>query len=71
MQGGHAGAFHRLGGFLPADHQGTPLTVPIDTKTLPIENLKNASANDEIQRKRLELTRDVFRETPMAALREA
>lgn len=27
-------------GFLPADHQGTPLTVPLDTRTLPIENLK-------------------------------
>jgi len=44
-------------GFLPADHQGTPLTVPIDAKTLPIENLRNASVNEEIQRKRLELTR--------------
>jgi uncharacterized protein (DUF1501 family) len=44
-------------GFLPADHQGTPLTVPLDTRTLPIENLKNASVNDDIQRKRLDLTR--------------
>jgi len=44
-------------GFLPADHQGTPLTVPLDPKTLPIENLRNASASDEIQRKRMELTR--------------
>ena len=43
-------------GFLPADHQGTPLTVPLDTRTLPIENLKNASVNDDIQRKRLDLT---------------
>lgn len=43
--------------FLPADHQGTPLTVPLDPKTLPIENLRNTSANEEIQRKRLELTR--------------
>jgi hypothetical protein len=44
-------------GFLPADHQGTPLTVPLDPKTLPIENLRNASTSDEIQRKRMELTR--------------
>ena len=44
-------------GFLPAAHQGTPLTVPFDANTLPIENLKNASATEEIQRKRLELTR--------------
>jgi hypothetical protein len=44
-------------GFLPADHQGTPLTVPLDTRTLPIENLKNASVNEDIQRKRLDLTR--------------
>jgi hypothetical protein len=44
-------------GFLPADHQGTPLTVPLDPKTLPIENLQNASASDAIQRKRMELTR--------------
>ncbi len=44
-------------GFLPADHQGTPLIVPLDPKTLPIENLRNASASDEIQRKRTKLTR--------------
>jgi len=44
-------------GFLPADHQGTPLTVPLDPKTLPIENLRNVSSNDAIQRKRVELTR--------------
>lgn len=44
-------------GFLPAHHQGTPLTVPLDSKTLPIENLRNISASDTIQAKRLELTR--------------
>lgn len=27
-------------GFLPAEHQGTPLTVPLNDKTLPIENLR-------------------------------
>jgi hypothetical protein len=44
-------------GFLPAQHQGTPLTVPLDDKTLPIENLRNASATDAIQRQRLDLTK--------------
>ena len=44
-------------GFLPAAHQGTPLTVPLDDKTLPIENLRNASPTEAIQRQRLDLTR--------------
>lgn len=44
-------------GFLPAAHQGTPLTAPLDTKTLPIENLRNASATASVQRKRIDLTR--------------
>ncbi|MBS0263976.1 MAG: DUF1501 domain-containing protein [Planctomycetes bacterium] len=44
-------------GFLPAAHQGTPLTVPLDEKTLPVENLRNASASVEIQRQRIELTK--------------
>ena len=44
-------------GFLPAAHQGTPLTVPLDDKTLPIENLRNASLTEAIQRQRLDLTR--------------
>jgi hypothetical protein len=44
-------------GFLPAAHQGTPLTVPLHEKTLPIENLRNASRNDATQRQRLDLTR--------------
>lgn len=44
-------------GFLPAEHQGTPLTVPLNDATLPIENLRNASGNDAIQRQRLDLTR--------------
>ena len=43
--------------FLPAVHQGTALTVPLDSKTSPIDNLKNASASEAIQRKRLDLTR--------------
>ena len=44
-------------GFLPAAHQGTPLTVPLDDRTLPIENLRNASPTEAIQRQRLDLTR--------------
>jgi len=32
--------------FLPAIHQGTKLTVPLDSKTLPVENLRNVSEND-------------------------
>lgn len=41
--------------FLPAVHQGTRLTVPLDSKALPIENLRNVSANEGIQRKRIDL----------------
>ncbi|MCC6510123.1 MAG: DUF1501 domain-containing protein [Pirellulaceae bacterium] len=44
-------------GFLPAKHQGTPLTVPLNDKTLPIENLRNASSNQTIQRQRIDLTK--------------
>ena len=43
--------------FLPAIHQGTALTIPLDSKTSPIANLKNASISDAVQRKRLDLTR--------------
>lgn len=46
-------------GFLPARHQGTPLTVPLDDKTLPIENLRNVSASEAVQQRRLELTRQL------------
>ncbi len=49
-------------GFLPARHQGTPLTVPLDDKTLPIENLRNVSASDTVQQRRLDLTRQLNRE---------
>lgn len=49
-------------GFLPARHQGTPLTVPLDDKTLPIENLRNVSNSDVVQQRRLELTRRLNRE---------
>ena len=43
--------------FLPAIHQGTALTIPLDSKTSPIANLKNASISEAVQRKRLDLTR--------------
>jgi hypothetical protein len=44
-------------GFLPAKHQGTPLTVPLNDQTLPIENLRNASSSEAIQRQRIDLTK--------------
>lgn len=45
--------------FLPAAHQGTALTVPLDDKTSPIENLRNASATEQIQRSRMDLTQRI------------
>lgn len=54
----HAPALRTYGsGFLPAAHQGTPLTVPLDDKTLPIENLRNVSPSVDVQRRRIEMTR--------------
>lgn len=44
-------------GFLPAKHQGTPLTVPLNDQTLPIENLRNTSSSEAIQRRRIDLTK--------------
>ena len=41
--------------FLPASHQGTALNVPLNEKMSPIENLRNASATDDIQRERINL----------------
>lgn len=41
--------------FLPAIHQGTALTVPLNDKTSPIANLRNVSAGDDVQRERIEL----------------
>ena len=40
--------------FLPAIHQGTKINVPLDSKTLPVENLRNASPDDAIQRQRMD-----------------
>jgi hypothetical protein len=47
--------------FLPAVHQGTKLSVPLDGKTLPIENLRNASVNEVIQRRRMDFTASLNR----------
>jgi hypothetical protein len=47
--------------FLPAVHQGTKLSVPLDGKTLPIENLRNASVNEVIQRRRMDFTTSLNR----------
>ncbi|MEN9572338.1 MAG: hypothetical protein RL514_193 [Verrucomicrobiota bacterium] len=41
--------------FLPAIHQGTALAVPLTDKTSPIENLRNVSASDDVQRERIAL----------------
>jgi hypothetical protein len=41
--------------FLPAIHQGTALSVPLNDKTSPIENLRNVSASDDVQRERIAL----------------
>lgn len=41
--------------FLPAMHQGTSLTIPASAGASPIENLKNVSENDSLQRKRIDL----------------
>lgn len=45
--------------FLPAIHQGTALSVPLNDKVSPIENLRNASANEEAQRQRIELVQQM------------
>ena len=56
IQGGSSfgGAREYGSAFLPAIHQGTRLAVPLDSKTLPVENLRNVSANDAIQRQRMD-----------------
>lgn len=41
--------------FLPAIHQGTALNVPLNDKTSPIENLRNVSASEDVQRERIAL----------------
>jgi len=41
--------------FLPAIHQGTALSVPLNDKASPIENLRNVSPVEEAQRARINL----------------
>jgi len=58
----HAPGLRTYGsGFLPAAHQGTPLTVPLNDKVLPIENLRNASGSEATQRQRMDLTKKLNR----------
>jgi len=47
--------------FLPAIHQGTALSVPLNDKTSPIENLRNASASEDIQLRRIKLIQKMNR----------
>ena len=42
--------------FLPAIHQGTKITVPLDNKALPVENLRNLSKNAASQQERIDFT---------------
>jgi hypothetical protein len=42
---GNGGPRNYGNAFLPAVHQGTKLTVPLDSKTLPVENLRKISNN--------------------------
>ena len=48
--------------FLPANHQGTPLTVPASAQSLPVENLRNVSESEAIQRKRIDLIQRMNRQ---------
>jgi len=47
--------------FFPAVYQGTRVTVPLKPETPPVENLRNASPSDRIQRARLDLTQRMNR----------
>jgi uncharacterized protein (DUF1501 family) len=59
----HPGGVRTYGSaFLPAMHQGTALTIPLDGKTSPIDNLKSASATDAVQRKRMDMTQRLNRQ---------
>ena len=41
--------------FLPAAHQGTPVTVPANKDALPVQYLRDPSSNPNAQRRRLDL----------------
>jgi uncharacterized protein (DUF1501 family) len=59
----HPGGVRTYGSaFLPAIHQGTALTIPLDGKSSPIDNLKSASATDTVQRKRMDMTQRLNRQ---------
>lgn len=47
--------------FLPAKHQGTKLTVPLNDKMSPIDDLRNVSGNAAIQRERVDLVQKMNR----------
>jgi hypothetical protein len=48
--------------FLPAMHQGTALTVPLNNHTSPIDNLQNVSVTDSVQRKRIDMAQRMNRQ---------
>lgn len=48
--------------FLPAAHQGTPVTVPTDRNSLPIKHLRDANTDDAVQRKRLDFLQNMNRQ---------
>ena len=48
--------------FLPAVYQGTKLTVPLNEKMSPIENLRNASGSEAIQRERMDFMQRMNRQ---------
>jgi hypothetical protein len=59
----HPGGVRTYGSaFLPAIHQGTALTVPLNNNTSPIDNLKSVSATDVVQRKRMDMTQRMNRQ---------
>jgi uncharacterized protein (DUF1501 family) len=59
----HPGGVRTYGSaFLPAIHQGTALTVPLNNNTSPIDNLKSVSATDAVQRKRIDMAQRMNRQ---------
>src|SRR6185369_13478131 len=47
--------------FLPAVHQGTPLTVTSNPKELPIKNLRDVEGNAAVQERRLQFMQSLNR----------
>jgi len=59
----HPGGVRTYGSsFLPAIHQGTALTIPLDSNTSPIDNLKSVSVTNAVQRKRMDMTQRMNRQ---------